>query len=277
MPTNETILQLNQAGIEVTRGTNVAATRKIYARIAPSYDRPITEFVDTTGTFQGRRRMGYGRQKVAFSATDMVTYEDLAWWLKFMQKGGVVGVTDVGTPPAYTYTFLPTLATDDLNSMTLEFGEPGNPYESGQVMVNDWTLRFDADNDSEPGWMLEAGMIGRDWATTTFTPSLVDRTTEVVVARGTKVFVDTTTIGTTQKTGWLISGSISGNNNLHYKAFSEDENSYAANKVGRGIQITDAELTVEFDSDVDFAQFRATTPVQRKIRLQREGSIIHTT
>ena len=277
MPTNETILQLAQAGLEVTRGTNVPATRKVYARIAPTYARGLQTFQDTTGTFEARRRAAYGRQSVSFSATDLVTFEDIAWWFQLMLKGGVTGVTTGSTPPGYTYTFAPTLAVDDLKSMTLEFHEPGNPYETGQVMVDTWTLRGDSDSDTDPGWMLEANMLGRDWATTTITPALADRTTEVVTARGTKLFVDTTTIGATQVLGKLISWSITGSNGLNYKAFAEDEVSVAANKVGRRERTFDAEFVLEFDSDTEFANFRATTPVERKIRLERLGSNIGAT
>ncbi len=139
MATNELILLKAQAGIESTRGTNVAATRKVYAQITPSYTKALMEFQDTTGTFFDRRRPAYGREKVGFSAKDIATFEDLPWWAQFFLKGGVAGVSDAGTPPAYTYTFAPSAATDDLKSMTLEFNDDGNPYETGQVMVTQAT------------------------------------------------------------------------------------------------------------------------------------------
>jgi hypothetical protein len=280
LATNEDILLQAQAGIETTRGTNVAATRKVYAQITPSFNRPLTAFRNTTGTFHGRRRASYGRSKVAFSASDEATYQDLAWWFKFCLKGGVTATGDGGTPAAYPYIFVPTIATDDLNSMTLEFNESGNPYESGQVMVNSWTLRMDADNDAEPSWMLDLELIGRDWETTTFTGALTNRTTEPILARGTKLYIEDAggTIGSTQKTGSLISCSISGNNALTYKAFAEDVNYVAANKVGRGEQTFDAQFTFEFDSDTEFAKYRNTVAAQRIIRLEQSGAApIHTT
>ena len=193
MPTNERILELNQAGLESTRGTDAAATRKIYAEINPSYNRPPTEFIDRSGTFGARRRIAYGRPEIGFTATDLMTFEDAPWWFQLALKGGVAGVTDGGTPPAYTYTFVPNLTTDDLKSMTLEFNESGNPYQSTQVMVNSWTIRIDPDN--EGGWMWDADLLGRDWTTTTYTGSITDRTTEVIRAPGTKMYLDTATLG----------------------------------------------------------------------------------
>lgn len=275
MGTNEDILLRAQAGIESTRGTNVAATRKVYAQITPTFTRPLSPFRNTTGTYHGRRRPSYGRTKVGFTALDEATYEDLPWWLQFCIKGGVTGSNDGSG--AYTYDFTPTIASDDLKSFTLEFNESGNPYESGQCMVNSWTLRMDADNDQEPSWMLDLQIIARDWTTTTFTTSLADRTTEPILARGTKLYIDDAggTIGNTQVTGKLISCSITGTNNLTFKAFAEDTNYVAANKVGRGEQYLDAQFTFEFDDDTEFAKYRSATPAQRLIRIEQTGSIIH--
>lgn len=278
MGTNETILRLNQAGLESTRGTAVAATRKVYAQIEPSYERPLAWFTDTSGTYTSRRRASYGRERVMFSATDVATFEDLAWWFQLALKGGVTGSGTSGE--GYTYAFQPSLSTDDLKSMTLEFGESGNPYEADQVMVDSWTLRGDPDNDAEPGYMFEASMMGRTVATTTYTSAITDRTTEVITARGTKLYVNTSaaTIGTTQLSGYLINWSITGNNNLTYKAFAENETSAAANRVGRGERTFDGEVTVEFDSDttaIGWSKLRNGS--QLFLRLEREGSTIATT
>lgn len=277
--TNEVILLQAQAGIEATRGTGVAATRKVYAQITPSYAKPLMDFSDTSGTFFDRRRAAYAREKISFSVKDIATFEDLPWWAQFFLKGGVTGSGDAGTPIAYTYTFTPTASTDDLKSMTLEFNESGNPYESAQVMVTTATLRMDADNDSEAGWMLDLEMLGRDWSTSTFTPALSDRSTEVIMARGTKLFIDDAagTMGATQKLGSLINASVTFNTGIHFKAFSEDAVGYAANKVGRASYRVDAQFTFEFDSDTEFAKYRNTAPQERLIRLQSVGTQIHGT
>src|SRR5688500_14732859 len=117
MVANEEILRLNQAGIEATRGTAVAATRKLYSIITPNFTKALREFTDTTGTYEGRRRKAFQREVVTFGGTDLLTYEDAPWHFKQLLKGGVTGAADAGTPIAYTYTFTPSLATDDLNSI----------------------------------------------------------------------------------------------------------------------------------------------------------------
>lgn len=277
MGTNEVILLRNQVGVEATRGTGVPATRKVYAQITPSYEKALATFQDQSGTFFDRRRAAYARERISFSALDIATFEDLAFWAQFFLNGAVTPTGDSDTPEAFTYVFAPSPATDDLKSMTLEFNESGNPYESTQVMVTRWTLRMDADNDNEPGWMLDLELMGRDWSTTTFTAALSDRVTEVILARGTKLFIDDLVgdIGDTQKLGSLINCSITGETGVHFKAFAEDETGYAANKVGRNAYHVSAQFTFEFDSDVEFAKYRSTTPQQRAIRLEREGTEIN--
>lgn len=277
MGTNEIILQLNQAGLETTRGTGVAATRKIYAQVNPKYDRPLAPFRNATGTYEGRRRPSYAREKVSFTMSDECTYEDLAWWAQTFLKGGVTGAGDAGTPIAYKYAFSPSLSTDDLKSFTLEHGEAGNPYKTTQCMTNQATLRMDSDNDNEPSWMLDLEVMGRDWATTSYTGSITDRTTEPILARGTKLFIDDAggTIGTTQVLGKFISCSVVVNNQIHFKAFSEDVTYVAANKVGRQDRLVDAQFTFEFDSDTEFAKYRSQAAAERQIRIHQDGSQVH--
>jgi hypothetical protein len=276
MATNELIRKRAQAAIEVTRGTAVPiATRIMYATINPSYDRAITEFQDQSGTYFARRRVAYQRPVIGFSGTDLATFEDLPWWFQLGIKGEVAGVTDGGTPPAYTYAFQPSGTADDIKSITLQHNEAGNPYISSQVMLNSWTLRVQP--DSEGAWMFDFEALGRDWTTLGSYTSLSDRTTEAIYAPGTKVYLDTTTMGATQLTGQVIDFSLTCNLNLHMKGFMEDQLSWSPNRVGRGARTFDATVTMEFDNDTEFALYRATTATLRKLRIEREGSQIHGT
>src|SRR5690606_33613847 len=210
-----------------------------------TYDRPTATFVDRSGTYEQRRRHALGRPNVAFTATDMLTYEDAPWWFLLGVRGDVTGVGDEDvSDEAFTYEFVPSLATDDLKSITLEHGEPSNVYESRQVMVNSFTLRGDPDSTDEPAWMLEAELLGLDWESSSYTASLTAASTEPILAPGTKIYVDDETIGSTQWTNHLISWSMTVNNNLHYKAFAEHVNSKAPDKVGRQGRTFDAQFVV---------------------------------
>ena len=275
MGTNETILKRTQAAIETTRGTALAATRKIYAQVESSYDRPLASFTDMSGTFDGRRRAMYGREQIGFNITDIATYEDLPWWLLLGVKGGVTGTADGGSPIAYTRAFTGTASADDLATATFEHGEPGNVYTTTQVIANTWTLRGDADSDDEPSWMFEAELLGRDWAAGSYTPSILERDTNPIVTRGGQVFVHDTTIGSGLVTGKMISFSLTANNNVHLKAFMEDVSGYSAGKVGRGERLYDAQFVMEFDSDTEFAKYRSLVPAKRYVRVERVGEEIH--
>ncbi len=274
MAGQERALEISQAGIETTRGTSVAATRKVYILLQPfNFERELQWASQQTGTFEERREGSYDRIALTLNGTESLTFEDLPWWLQFIIKGGVTATGDGGSPPAYPYNFTPTLAADDLKSMTLELGTPTLPYEIDQVMANSATFRFAPDDAKY--WEMDVELMGRTLTQTAMTGSIAERSRELIKAPGTKIYVDSSTIGSTQVTGRFIGGSITVNNNLDFKSFAEDENAPAANKVGRGSRTVDAQFTFEFDSDTEFANYRAAVPVERFIRIEREGTQIH--
>ena len=279
MGQNEQILNTMQLGFEANPGTAVAATRKMYATADPpnGVNVPLVWFPDATGTYQSRRRAAKGRMTVGFPITDLATFEDLHWWLYMMISGEPN--EDTGTDPdVLIHEFLPDLDEDTLKSATMEWGDPGNAYEIAQLFLNRWTLRGDTDNQNELGWMLEMDAIARTFEPTTFTAALPDRDTEVITARGTTCTIDDdwASIGTTPLGGRLISWSITGMINRHTKAFSEDEFLVAQGLTGREGWTVDAQLTMEFPDDNEFEHYRSSDPVQRVIRLLREGSEIAT-
>lgn len=274
---NWTILDRLQAGIEATPGTAVPATRKVYAEGAYSYDRALAGVRDKSGTFDARRRVAYARESVAMTFTDSGSFEDIEFWLAMGVKGGAVRTPDVGSPIAYAADYTPAQATHDLKSATFEVNHVGNVYRIPQVMLNTMTLRGDSDANDEPQWMVEAEGPGLGLEPATFTPAIPDRATELIDAKGTKLFIDDGggTIGTTQKLGALISWSVSLTNNIEYKAYAENKRGMAPGKFGRGERTIDCQLTLEFEDDLEFAKYRSDVPVERIIRLESEGSIIH--
>jgi hypothetical protein len=276
----DTILDLVQAGLETVRGTGVAATRKVYATAREmSLERTLAGRPSATGTYFGRRQPSYSRTQGGLSLTDVLTYKVLPWWGQLMWKGGVAGVTDGGTPPAYAYTFVPTAAVDNLKSATIEGVDSGVPYQWKQAMVDTWAITWDSDSNDNPDWMLQVTMPTLKPVQQAVTGSIADfDVSDTIVARGTKVYVDSATIGTTQITGRAISGAIRGNNNLEYRGYAEDEAGPAANKVGRGEQEFEADLVLAFSSNAEVAEFLSDAPVAKKIRLERShATAIHTT
>lgn len=272
-------MQKIQAGLESSPGTPVAATRILTGRGVLNYNHPLGNISEQNGSFDDRTSPVYGRQQVGLSYSEALSYETLPWWCQMFMKGGVTATTDAGSPPAYPYIFTPSAAADDVKAATMEVGEPGNPYEIAQCMINTATIRLDGDSTDEPAWMFETDMVGLSLVNTSYTGALSLQARESIAAPGTKVYIDAGggTIGTTQVTGKIISASVTWNLNRHLKGFLENEDTMAPGKSGRGARVVDAQITMEFDSDTEFANYRSATPVQRLIRLERKGSLIHAT
>lgn len=289
LPTNETFLKKVQVGIEATPGTLVAATRKLLADIQLAYEPAISQFNDRTGTRFAKGRFAKGRDKVSFTGTDQATFDDLAYWAQTMIAyvaaaktpatgtvaaicTAIIGGSLTGSGSAttgYGWLFKPAATSLGKKSLSLEFGEPGNSYVSTQAMVSGWTLRGDPDSNSETAWMLDLEMLARDVAAQAYTGSIGDRQTNPIIAAGTKLYIDSTTMGTTQVLGKLISWSLVGSDDIHYKAFAEDANFVAANKIGFGESSLSGQIVFEFDDDTYFALLRAGTA--RKLLLYRDG------
>lgn len=267
-------LEISQAGIETTRGSAVAATRKAYIALQPfSIERELEWAPGLTGTFHDRREAQYGRVVHGLTGTEACSFEDIAWWLEHIIKGGVVAVGDGGAPVAYTRNYVPSPAADDLKSSSWEYGTTTLPYKVNQGMVNSATFRINPDTDKF--WQMDVEIMTRKPVQAAMTAAIPDRSRELIRGPGTKVYVDDTTIGSTQVQGRWIGSSITINNNLDFKAFGEDEDDVAANKVGRGPVTVDAQCSFEFDSNAEYANFLAQQPVERFIRHERIGSQIH--
>lgn len=274
MAGEERALEIAQAGIETTRGTEVDATRKWYMALEPfSLERELQWAPSLTGTFHSRREATYARTVHGLTGSEAVSFQDLPYALEGIIKGGVSPSADAGSPIAYTRNYVPSPAADDLKSYTIEYGTPTLPFTVNQAMINSSTIRFNPDDDAF--WMVDYEFLTRKPAQKAMTAAVAERTRELVRAPGTKIYVDGTTIGTTLIAARWIGGSVTINNNLDYKAFAEDEDDFAANKVGRGEVTVDAQFTFEFDSVAEYNNYLAAAPVERFIRVEREGAIIH--
>jgi hypothetical protein len=281
MATNETIFKQLLRGKESIRGTQVAATAKLYSDATFAVEKTLAEYPNRSGTRFGRRRPGYNRPVYTASGTELLTYEDAPIWFQSLIKGGTnVDAGDSGTPgKMYKHTYLPSASVDDAESWTVEYGDPQNGYRSTQFMLVSGTIRIEP--DSEAGWMLDWEGVMRDRTpiAAAYTPAIPERQTEAIRAAGTKVYIDAAggTIGGTQQIGKVISGTVTIATERHMKPFLEDDQIWAANRVGMGQWTVDGSLNMEFDSNVELANYLSATEVQRKIRLERVGSQIHAT
>lgn len=180
----ERILVKHQAAIESTRGTDLAATRKVYGKGIWDEDvatiRPDNE---ERGVFVRHYRSQPGLITAMLPFEGTVTFEDLPWWLQCALKGGVTGV--LSATSVYTYTFVPTQATDDLKSLTFETGDDTQAWEAHFGMVDSFEITAVLGQPLK----FSAKLLLDDWTTATFTGSISDRVTEDALAHLGKIAI----------------------------------------------------------------------------------------
>lgn len=264
----EVALRKLQAGIETTRGTAVAATRKVYATANMTKDVALMAPMEDRGTFVRNYRSVQGVTEAAMTAEAGASYEDLAWWFQLMLKGGVTGVVRGIT--AYDYTFVPSGTTDDLKSATFEWGDETQAFQMPYGMVDSWSI----EGTTGDFWKLNATLIGSDMAPITFTAALGDRIVEDVNMYLTKLAIGVPgAVPSSYMTGRFISFKLSGNNGLARKYFADG----AAPTIG-GMGRAKRELTLELTFEGNAATITErgvwVTGTSRVARITALGSVI---
>jgi hypothetical protein len=264
----EVALRHIQAALEVTRGTALAATRKVYAKglmdkqinlITPDEDR---------GTFVNAYRSAIGTTIADFPALGSCTFEDLAWWFQLALKGGVAGV--LRAVAAYDYTFVPSLAVDDLKSATFEGGDDTQAYQFPYGMVDS----FDIEGSLNNFWKFNAKIIGADMKPQAFTAALGERAVEDVDMYLTKLAVGAAgAVPSAYMTGRFIHFKLTVNNHLSRKFFADG----VLPTIG-GIGRAEREITLEitFEGNAATIAERAVweAGTSRVARITASGSAI---
>jgi hypothetical protein len=267
MPAGLNALQKAQAAIEATRGTGIAATRIVYLDRGAWFEQPVgREFPEEDrNSFIDNYRMLTVSHMAKVTAVARETFDDAPWWGQFFWKGGVTGVLSAIT--VYTYTFTPTVAVDDLKTMTLEVGNDTQayqiPYVLGQKLEISWTRG--------QGVKMNVDLLGQRLIPQAFTGALSDRTLEDVVGTTAKVWIDNAggTIGTTQALN-VLGGKVSWDNN--WTQITHLIGQLYPDDAQRGVRHLAIELDVHFNNTIEFAQLVAGG--ERLIRVQFTGTII---
>lgn len=264
----EVALRKTQAALEVTRGLDLAATRKVYSLGMPTYNPNFQVPEEDRGTFIRQYRSTLGTATAAFPQSGGATYEDLPWWCQLWLKGGVTGVLSAAT--VYTYTFVPSPSTDDLKSATFEWGDETQEWDLNFGMVD----TFDITGALDSFWHFDAGVICSTMNPGTFTGALSDRTVEDINTYLTKMSIGAAgAVPSSYMTGRFIGFKLSGKNNLNRKWFA-DGTAPVIGGIGRGKREYSLEATFEGNAATvtERAVFAAGT--NRVARITATGSII---
>lgn len=195
----EIALESLQVGYESTRGTAVAATR-----IEPILSGWFKENVERSYPDEIRNSFIKGYRN--FPTKNFVevtglqiapTFEGLGWWLGLFCKGGVTGVLSAVT--VYTYTYTPTIASDDLKTATGEFVMQAQNYKVPYLLGNKIEIAYDA---TAP-MTVSMDLLGQQATAAAKTGALTAPAYEDIIGPLVTFYVDTTTIGTTAATNML--------------------------------------------------------------------------
>jgi hypothetical protein len=279
--TNVLAFKKVQAKLEATRGTaEVTMTRWLTVLqnggVAVTYSRDREDAPETLRSFAGDRDTALTNESVTISIEARLSYEEIPWWFSLALNGAaatLTGTTTGSTPPGYTYTIAPDDTTDNLDTATLKIGDGSTCYIYKRFAVNTMTIRCNPNAGGEATWRINLEGPAVFVGTGTF-DSPVDISRTMVLSNGSKMYLDTTTIGTTQLTGLVRNFSVTVANNIEEKRFIETGVA-AASDFGRGLQRVTGDFTAEHLTDTQFAQMRANTAL--KLRFEQTGANIGST
>ena len=261
-----------QVGKETTAGTAVAATLK-WRGLGTLEDQRETIFPDEdVGYLSGMDRV-YVPKLLAAVAFDAVpaTFEQLPIILSAGVKAVVSGTTDTGgSGKVYTYTF-PTTSANTITSWTIEGGDETGEEEMEYSFVESFEI---AGNGGE-ALTISSNWLGRQVTPSTFTAAITTPATveEVLFGKG-KLYIDATTIGTTQVANTLLGMSLQVNTGWIPK-YTAEGNLYFSFAQSTKPEVL-LNLTFEHNSSAlaEKAAWRANTT--RLIRLNFAGNALTT-
>ena len=195
-----------QYGKETNRFTAVAATKMLTGHVNIPKDREPVLFGGSLGL-----RIRNNQSVIAQIKADDLRYSDptayfqeLPLFLSLGLKGGITASEQTPSQADYLWTFNPTLsAADALDAITLEMGDDERAYEVEGVSAT--SLKISGKTGDNSLVSLEAGLIGKQLTSTTFTGALSLPTREPILGNLAKIYLDPSwaNVGVTQKSGIL--------------------------------------------------------------------------
>jgi hypothetical protein len=255
----ELALKRIQAGTETTRGTVVAATRRVYGSCTITRARPNRFANEDRGEWTDKFRANPKLIEAGFSITSDAVFEDMPWYASLFYNGNIAQTGSATT--GYTWTSLPDQTSDTLKTATLEAGDDAVAWQGAFACVDtaDFTLALD------DAVTVQLGGFVADWLpqnsgslTTTFTGftgAIADHAVESVMGYQAKFYLDNTggTAGTTQVPGKFISAQWGIHNQMKRKYFGDGTAKFT--KLGRGNRQVHCQVVLEASDTAQYAQF----------------------
>jgi len=198
------VFKVMRAGLESTRGTNLAPTRGIpFTNGSHEQDIDLIYPEELRNSYHVNYAGDAGTETNSFEFDGPVGYNGLIWWANLHLKAVASGT---GAGADKTWTFLPTATADDLKTATIQYGFSDNigatrpAWELGYCIGDEFTLSWDKSPGS-PGVNFKSRIVSPEAAVQisafTGTGTYTTETDGLAKAKNTQVSIDTTTIGTT--------------------------------------------------------------------------------
>ena len=262
----EAFKRLFQVGKEVTPGTPVAATRKLYGTGALTRDRAIHMVDVQTGN---RATVVGGKVRAVVAGGNFVqplSADEIIEPLLMAVQGSVTP-TVVDTT-GKQWVFKATGST--LDTATMEFYDGERNWQQTGVNIDTLSIAGSVEADNT----LTATFFGREMITASQTPALADRQIDIVEGWESQLYIDNlgATPGTTNIPGTMISWKIDFSNNMMRKYFADNTTATGAVILGKiGLK---AEIVMEADTSALTEYTNRETAVQRLIRFQFGNNIL---
>lgn len=204
-----------QIGQESTRGTGVAATKKLIGALSmtPQIARHRPQDEDgTLAEFVRQRDVG---QMSRLSYQGDATFEQIIDFFAMTLKGGVTPSTPDGATDARLWTFTPSItASNAHDSYTVEYGDNTQAWESVFTLAESLSLSVNLDSTLS----MSVEMFAHFAAKTTFTSSLDNPSVEEIPSAKLKVYINdflsSLASSPTQKSDLVTGADISLNSGL---------------------------------------------------------------
>jgi len=258
-----------QLGQETTAGTAVAASTIWRGEGLLTDAREIVAVAEDLGELVPRNR-AYESHKLATVKMDdtPATFEQLPYILACGVESVVTGEAD-GDGGGKIYQFdTPITATQTPKTLTIEGGDNVRVDEMEYAFVSDFSLS----GAQKEAVMMAATFTGRQATDAEFTADQTPPDVEEILFGAGKIYIDPTTIGTTQKTlTWL--GFKLDYKTGHQPLFSGDGETYFAGMVDAAPEIT-GELTLLHNANGETEITAARAQTTRLVRMIFEGSAV---
>jgi hypothetical protein len=251
---------------------------------------PPTHYLNMSGVVTPRREMyrpdeargtlaEYYRSKIVrkwneWTAEGVADVYTLPVLLESCIKGAAAIATPGGGTSSRTHTYVPTMTSDDLQSLTLYWGDPNvQAFQSDYCMVDEVTISADA--SSTDGAMMSVSGQGHFPAKTApiSLPSFLEA--PLLAPANMQLWIDSgvDAIGTTPITGRVISGEATIPSGVVYKwwatgtAGTQEFSSY-----GRKKRHAELKLVMEVPNLTQYNQWESGTSL--KVRWRLSGTLI---